>query len=268
MVVNQDTGGHHEEHHDEHHEEAHEKHEEEPKEEAKEQQPEKKAEEKTEDTPEEKPKDTSDKADEKKDEKEEPKEEKKEEETSSPEKTDEVSIHPRPTLALLIPSQPTPRKEAKSQNETSGKQEGVSNTDTKHSTQIDDKEDKSKKGEGVAETAKLKGTVSSDRPQVWLCVVACFDRRWSLTDTRPRTRKSVARLSRTRSNSRLAAREAWSPPQSSPHSSHATGFHHVASCIFLEIDPYINPNPASLKRLSFDSFHHLVTWLYTVEEDS
>jgi hypothetical protein len=47
----------------------------------------------------------------------------------------------------------------------SGKQEGLSNTDTKHSTPVSESDDKSKKGEGVAETAKVKGTVSTDRPQ-------------------------------------------------------------------------------------------------------
>ncbi|OAL46547.1 hypothetical protein IQ07DRAFT_590672 [Pyrenochaeta sp. DS3sAY3a] len=57
-----------------------------------------------------------------------------------------------------------PRKEPKSQNETSGKQEGLSNTDTKHSSEVSKDPEKSKKGEGVAETAKVKGTVSTDRP--------------------------------------------------------------------------------------------------------
>ncbi|KAF2468880.1 uncharacterized protein BDR25DRAFT_304821 [Lindgomyces ingoldianus] len=59
---------------------------------------------------------------------------------------------------------PDPRKEPKSSNETSGKQEGLSNTDTKHSTPVSENPDKSKKGEGVAETAKAKGTISTDRP--------------------------------------------------------------------------------------------------------
>lgn len=45
----------------------------------------------------------------------------------------------------------------------SGKQEGLSNADTHHSTDTHDGS-KSTKGEGVAETAKLKGTVQSDRP--------------------------------------------------------------------------------------------------------
>jgi hypothetical protein len=46
----------------------------------------------------------------------------------------------------------------------SGKQEGLSNSDTHHSSEISKQDQKSKKGEGVAETAKLKGTVSTDRP--------------------------------------------------------------------------------------------------------
>ncbi|KAH7083768.1 hypothetical protein FB567DRAFT_529887 [Paraphoma chrysanthemicola] len=59
---------------------------------------------------------------------------------------------------------PDARGKAKSSNETSGKQEGLSNTDTHHSTDVSNLDDKSKKGEGVAETAKVKGTVSTERP--------------------------------------------------------------------------------------------------------
>ena len=51
-------------------------------------------------------------------------------------------------------------------NTQSGKQEGLSNTDTKHSTNIADDPEKSKKGEGAPETAKSKGTVDPGRPQV------------------------------------------------------------------------------------------------------
>jgi hypothetical protein len=40
----------------------------------------------------------------------------------------------------------------------------MSNDDTHHSTDISHNPDKPKKGEGVAETAKLKGTVSTERP--------------------------------------------------------------------------------------------------------
>ena len=47
-----------------------------------------------------------------------------------------------------------------------GKQEGLSNTDTKHSEDVTNSSEKSTKGEGTVETAKLKGTVSPNRPQV------------------------------------------------------------------------------------------------------
>lgn len=52
------------------------------------------------------------------------------------------------------------------QGEISSKQFGLSTTATKHSTQIDEDPEKSKKGEGVPETAKAQGTVSTNRPQV------------------------------------------------------------------------------------------------------
>nr|POF13628.1 halomucin [Quercus suber] len=48
--------------------------------------------------------------------------------------------------------------------EISSKQFGLSTTATKHSTQIDEDPEKSKKGEGSPETAKSMGTVSVDRP--------------------------------------------------------------------------------------------------------
>ncbi|KAG9233767.1 hypothetical protein BJ875DRAFT_463321 [Amylocarpus encephaloides] len=47
----------------------------------------------------------------------------------------------------------------------SGAQEGLSNTDTKHSTDITNDPSTSKKGEGVPETAKSKGPVDPKRPQ-------------------------------------------------------------------------------------------------------
>ena len=56
------------------------------------------------------------------------------------------------------------RKPAGDFTQTSVKQQGLSNDDAKHSSAIHDEPEKSKKGEGVAETAKLKGTVSTDRP--------------------------------------------------------------------------------------------------------
>lgn len=55
-------------------------------------------------------------------------------------------------------------KQAGSMRTQSGKQEGLSSTDTKHSTDIVGNADKSTKGEGGPETAKLKGTVQVDRP--------------------------------------------------------------------------------------------------------
>lgn len=42
----------------------------------------------------------------------------------------------------------------------------MSNTDTKHSEDVTNSSEKSTKGEGTVETAKLKGTVSPNRPQV------------------------------------------------------------------------------------------------------
>ncbi|KAK4546433.1 hypothetical protein LTR36_002110 [Oleoguttula mirabilis] len=49
--------------------------------------------------------------------------------------------------------------------EVTGKQFGISNTPTRHSTKIEESGDKSTKGEGTPETAKAMGTVSVDRPQ-------------------------------------------------------------------------------------------------------
>lgn len=51
-------------------------------------------------------------------------------------------------------------------NTQSGKQEGLSNKDTKHSTDIVNNPDKSTKGSGAPDTAKEKGTVDPSRPQV------------------------------------------------------------------------------------------------------
>jgi hypothetical protein len=48
----------------------------------------------------------------------------------------------------------------------SGKQAGLSNDDTHHTYKHGEDPNKSKKGEGVVDTAKLKGTVSVDRPAV------------------------------------------------------------------------------------------------------
>lgn len=46
----------------------------------------------------------------------------------------------------------------------SGKQAGLSNTDTKHSVRVDEMDDKSKKGDGSPETAKAQGTVDPSQP--------------------------------------------------------------------------------------------------------
>jgi len=60
--------------------------------------------------------------------------------------------------------EPAPAKPPKSQNEMSGKQEGVSNADTEH-PELDKKlPEVGKKGEGAPESAKHKGTVSVDGP--------------------------------------------------------------------------------------------------------
>lgn len=58
-----------------------------------------------------------------------------------------------------------PSNEAGSTNTQSGKQEGLSNTDTKHSTDTTNDPSKSKKAEGGPDTAKVKGTVDPKRPQ-------------------------------------------------------------------------------------------------------
>ncbi|KAG9197576.1 hypothetical protein G6514_001239 [Epicoccum nigrum] len=90
---------------------------------------------------------------------EEKKKEKKEAKSESQEKADdEAEASPDKS------DKPDPRKAPKSFNEMSGKQQGMSNDDTHHTSQIAEHDEKSKKGEGVAETAKVKGTVSTDRP--------------------------------------------------------------------------------------------------------
>lgn len=60
-------------------------------------------------------------------------------------------------------SQASSRKEPGGPSTISGKQEGISNTTT-YNPYMDNPE-KSKKGEGETETAKVKGTVSPERPQ-------------------------------------------------------------------------------------------------------
>ena len=66
----------------------------------------------------------------------------------------------------MLTRQPATSKPAGSKNTQSGKQEGLSNTDTKHSTDLTNDPEKSKKGEGTPESAKAKGTVKPSRPQV------------------------------------------------------------------------------------------------------
>lgn len=48
----------------------------------------------------------------------------------------------------------------------SNKQRGMSNADTRHSTDLSENPEKSNKGEGTVETAKVKGTIDPNRPQV------------------------------------------------------------------------------------------------------
>lgn len=52
---------------------------------------------------------------------------------------------------------------AASQNKQSGKQEGLSNTDTKHSTDPSKDPGKAKKADGTPDTSKEKGTVDPKR---------------------------------------------------------------------------------------------------------
>lgn len=67
---------------------------------------------------------------------------------------------------MLTISQPAGAKSTSSPGSISDKQRGLSNTQTKHSTDIDNDPGKSKKGEGYAETAKAQGAVDPQRPMV------------------------------------------------------------------------------------------------------
>lgn len=158
VVLNQDTGAHHDDH-----EHAHtEKHDDEPAEEE--------GSEDTKTDEQAQAKDESNKqgADEEKDAPANRPTNSLEEERRSPDKTDKVgNTGCHPSRQQTNCRQPDPRKEeTKTQNETSGKQKGLSNDDTHHTSQISKQPEKSKKGEGVAESAKLQGTVSTDRPGV------------------------------------------------------------------------------------------------------
>ncbi|KAF2276427.1 uncharacterized protein EI97DRAFT_458362 [Westerdykella ornata] len=98
-----------------------------------------------------------------KEEKEEPAAEEKEEETPKEEKEEVGEATKKPSDT----DKPHPSKEPASTNEQSGKQDATySNQDAHHppGQDVTGSEDKSKKGEGAAETAKLKGTVSPERP--------------------------------------------------------------------------------------------------------
>ncbi|MCJ1305299.1 hypothetical protein MMC08_008113 [Hypocenomyce scalaris] len=65
-----------------------------------------------------------------------------------------------------IRDKPAPSKPEGSQNSTSGKQAGLSNTDTKHSTDIAGDEEKSTKSDGSPATAKAKGSIDPNDPKV------------------------------------------------------------------------------------------------------
>ena len=67
---------------------------------------------------------------------------------------------------MIIQAAPSKDVDDPSFKSQSGKQEGLSNTDTKHSTDILNDPEKSTKGEGAPETAKSKGTVDPQRPQI------------------------------------------------------------------------------------------------------
>lgn len=61
------------------------------------------------------------------------------------------------------------------------KQAGISTTPTRHSTAIDKDPEKSKKGEGVPDTAKSQTTIDPKRPAVSLLSMSNFTRQ-PLTD--------------------------------------------------------------------------------------
>ncbi|CZT41127.1 related to cylicin I [Rhynchosporium secalis] len=58
-----------------------------------------------------------------------------------------------------------PSKPVGDKNSQTAKQEGLTNTDTKHSTDISNDPEKSKKAEGGPDTAKVKGTIDPNRKQ-------------------------------------------------------------------------------------------------------
>lgn len=131
----------------------------------------------------------------------------------------------------------------------------MSNSDTHHTSEISKHEEKSKKGEGVAETAKLKGTVSTDRPGVRIPRNML---KWSLIFTRPRTRKSVEMPPSIRTRSRASPR--YSPyVTSSPDALNSYLVHAVyppctAICIFsfFGVEPSANTIIRAISLPSYD----------------
>ena len=66
-------------------------------------------------------------------------------------------------LLFLLTSLKAAASKTPVKGQMSGKQAGLSNTDTKHSTDPANDPEKSKKSEGAPETAKLQGTVDPGR---------------------------------------------------------------------------------------------------------
>ena len=85
-------------------------------------------------------------------------------EENEPDNGDKVSLSPSLHRVRTKFLQAATAKESGGQNTQSGKQEGLSNTDTKHSSDPLSQSHTSKKPEGP-ETAKAKGTVDPQRPQ-------------------------------------------------------------------------------------------------------
>ncbi|KAL8639637.1 MAG: hypothetical protein Q9228_003348 [Teloschistes exilis] len=78
--------------------------------------------------------------------------------------TRSACLRPSQPIVMLTISQPAASKSTSSPGSISDKQYGLSTTQTKHSTDIDNDPGKSKKGEGYAETAKAQGAVDPQRP--------------------------------------------------------------------------------------------------------
>jgi hypothetical protein len=70
---------------------------------------------------------------------------------------------PFPATTLTYHQTSASKPKGKSQGDITVKQGGMSNTDTKHSTEIKSSE-KSTKGDGNPETAKSKGTIDPNAP--------------------------------------------------------------------------------------------------------